>query len=112
MGRYDGLVPIIEKDVEAAFVRGLKKRGLRSIKLNIQGQRGWHDRLVLIPGGRPIFMELKRPGATLTGSQPEIHAFVTMLGGYRQHVCDNADEALAVVDNYLRCDRLKVMVVG
>lgn len=99
---YEGLLPTLEKDVEAAFVRGLKKRGLRSVKLNVQGQRGWHDRLVLLPGGRPVFMELKRPGATLTGTQPEIHAFVTALGGYRQHVCDDAVQALAIIDDHLK----------
>lgn len=98
---YEGLLPVLEKDVEAAFVRGLKKRGLKSVKLNVQGQRGWHDRLVLIPGGRPVFMELKRPGAGLTGSQPEIHAFLEGLGGYHQHVCDDATKALEIVDEIL-----------
>lgn len=105
MPAYTGLLKVLERDVEKAFVAGLKKRGLRSIKLNAIGQRGWHDRLVMLPGGRPIFMELKRPGAGLTGSQPEIHELVKSLGGYRQHMCDDAKAALAVVDKYLEEDR-------
>lgn len=102
---YAGLLDVLEKDVERVFVAGLKKRGLKSIKLNALSQRGWHDRLVFVPGGRPVLMELKRPGAGLTGSQPEIHALIDSLGGYRQHVCDSAEAALAIVDMYLAEDR-------
>lgn len=49
-----------ESSYELTFTRELKKRKLRSLKLNIRGQSGWPDRLVLIPGGRPLLVELKR----------------------------------------------------
>ena len=36
--------------------------GVRSLQLNLHFDAGWPDRIFLIPGGRPLFMEFKRPG--------------------------------------------------
>jgi hypothetical protein len=49
-----------EASLEQTFVKGLKQLKLESLKLNLQGQRGWPDRLVLVPGGRPVLIEFKR----------------------------------------------------
>jgi hypothetical protein len=37
--------------------------GVRSLQLNLHFDAGWPDRMFLIPGGRPLFMEFKRPGS-------------------------------------------------
>lgn len=55
----------LEAAHERAFVRGLRAFSLESVKLNIHGQRGCPDRLVLLPGGRAVFVELKRAGEDL-----------------------------------------------
>lgn len=54
---------MLERDVEAAFVRRLKKElGLTSAKLKAISNAGWPDRMVPLPNGRVIFIEFKAPG--------------------------------------------------
>ena len=50
----------LEAKVESLFVRRVAERG--GIALKQMGIAGISDRLVLLPGGRMIFVELKRPG--------------------------------------------------
>src|SRR4051812_29947491 len=40
----------------------LEHYGVPSLQLNLQQNAGHPDRLFLVPGGRPLFMEFKRPG--------------------------------------------------
>jgi hypothetical protein len=69
-----------ESSIEKAFVRKLKELGVESLKLELQHNAGWPDRLVLIPGGRPIFIELKRPGENLRALQVERISFLKSIG--------------------------------
>lgn len=61
-----------ERDVDRALTRELKKLGLTSIKLTSLGRYGtggWPDRLILLPRGRAVFVELKAPGEVPTARQ-------------------------------------------
>lgn len=51
----------LEKDVEQRLRKGVEALGGRCMKLVSQGNNGMPDRLVLLPDGRCIFVELKRP---------------------------------------------------
>lgn len=51
-----------ESDIEKAFVREVKKHNGLPLKLISPGWAGAPDRLVLLPGGRAVFVELKAPG--------------------------------------------------
>lgn len=51
----------LEKDVEQRLRKGVEALGGRCMKLVSQGNNGTPDRLVLLPDGRCIFVELKRP---------------------------------------------------
>ena len=51
-----------EKHVESAFVTAVKKRHGLPLKFESPGFDGVPDRLVLLPGGRIGFVELKAPG--------------------------------------------------
>lgn len=51
----------LEKDIEKALTRMIGKRGGLCLKWVCPGWAGVPDRIILMPGGRVIFAELKRP---------------------------------------------------
>lgn len=54
-----------ESVVEKKFTTEVKKRGGLAVKFVSPGFNGVPDRLVLFPGGRMAFVELKAPGETM-----------------------------------------------
>lgn len=60
-----------------------KDLGLNVIKLNPMGQNGWPDLLVILPHGRTLFLEMKRPGEEPRKLQLHIHEMLRKDG---QHV--------------------------
>ena len=58
-----------ESELEARFVRGVKARGGVAYKFVSPGNVGVPDRLVVLPGGRIIFVELKAEGGRLRPMQ-------------------------------------------
>ena len=53
---------IREKEVEHHLIAAVRKRGGLCLKFVSPGWAGAPDRIVLFPGGRVIFVEVKRPG--------------------------------------------------
>lgn len=55
---------MLEKSIEQKLREGIKKRipNAECLKLVTPGFTGIPDRMILIPGGTVIFVELKRPG--------------------------------------------------
>ena len=51
-----------EKQIEQALVKAVRKRGGIALKFVSPGMAGVPDRLVLFPGGRMAFVEVKAPG--------------------------------------------------
>ena len=51
-----------EKDIEGRLRDRLRAVGCKALKFESPGYTGVPDRLVLIPGGRIVFVELKAPG--------------------------------------------------
>lgn len=54
-----------ENFIEKKFAEAVKKTGSLSLKFTSPGTAGVPDRIVLIPGGRILFVELKKPGEKL-----------------------------------------------
>lgn len=54
-----------ENRIELRFKREIEKLGGKALKFTSPGLVGVPDRLVLLPGGRTIFVELKAPGKKL-----------------------------------------------
>lgn len=55
---------MLEENVENRLTKEVKKRGGKAPKFVSPGLRGMPDRIVLLPGARTIFVELKKPGET------------------------------------------------
>lgn len=54
-----------ESMVEKKLVQMVRLAGGTALKLNGPGDRGKPDRLVLLPGGRAVFVEVKAPRKSL-----------------------------------------------
>lgn len=70
----------LEKDVEAALVTRVKTLGGMCEKFTSPGRRSVPDRIVTMPGGQIVFVELKRPGGRPTDSQLKDHERRRQLG--------------------------------
>lgn len=55
---------MLEKEIEQHLVKRVKEIGGRSYKFVSPGNSGVPDRMVCLPGGRIIFIELKATGET------------------------------------------------
>lgn len=68
-----------EKRVEQVLSEGVKSRGGWAIKL-LPSVSGLPDRMVLLPPGRLVFVELKSPTGTVAPHQTVIHGRLRRLG--------------------------------
>ncbi len=87
---------ILELSIERHFMARLAELGIVCVKLNLQGRRGYPDRLVLLPRGRSVFVELKVPGKDLSVLQKYIHDILRRLG-HDVQTFDDADEAIEYI---------------
>ena len=71
----------LEKDIEAKLRRAVTRRGGWCLKWVCPGWSGVPDRIILLPGARVIFAELKRPrGGALSAMQKKWAEWLTKLG--------------------------------
>ena len=89
-------VSVKEKTIEQRLCERVEAMGGMCVKVSATGQRGFFDRIVVLPGGRVIFVELKRPrGGRLSAHQIWYMASFSTLGA-----------AIAVVKNHGDIDDL------
>lgn len=69
-----------ESQIEARLSRGVKQAGGLCLKWVSPGCTGVMDRIVLLPGGRVIFVELKQPGGRLSERQKWMRDVLSGLG--------------------------------
>jgi hypothetical protein len=69
-----------ESTIERALARGVKRQGGVARKFVSPGRRGVADRLVLLPLGRAIFVELKAPLKKAKDYQSREHKRMRKLG--------------------------------
>lgn len=60
---------MLEKDIEKILVNEVKKLGGRAYKWVSPGNDGVPDRIVILPGLRPVFVELKTETGRLSAIQ-------------------------------------------
>ncbi len=78
-------------------MRKVKKRGGICPKFISPGYDGMPDRLVLMPGGKMAFVELKAPGRKPRPLQIARHEKLRSLG-FRVYVIDEEDQIEKVLD--------------
>lgn len=87
----------LEKEIEAKLVNIVKRHGGLCLKWVCPGWAGVPDRIVLLPGGRVIFVELKRPKGGVVSSRQIWWAHkLTLLGFAYEQVWDFEDLGLFV----------------
>ena len=86
-----------EKFIERNLIQAVCRMGGLAPKFISPGWAGAPDRLVLLPGGRLAFVEVKAPGKTLRPLQVKRKGQLEALG-FRVYVIDRLEQIGGVLD--------------
>lgn len=86
-----------EKSIESKLAAEVRKHGGLAPKFVSPGLDGVPDRLILLPGGKAAFAELKAPGKTLRPLQAVRKRQLEKLG-FRVFVVDSTEQIGGVLD--------------
>lgn len=86
-----------EKQIEQKLVQAVKKKGGLCLKFVSPNFDGMPDRLILLPGGKIAFAELKAPGKKPRPLQLARHKTLINLG-FRVYVIDSAEQIGEILD--------------
>lgn len=86
-----------EKIIEQHLVKGVKNSGGIAPKLVSPGFDGMPDRLVLLPGGKIGFVEVKAPGKEPRPLQVARHGLLRRLG-FKVYVLDALEQIGGILD--------------
>jgi hypothetical protein len=87
-----------EKYLERKLNEAVKRLGGESIKLEARLRAGLPDRMLLLPNGLIVFVELKTKGKKPTRIQTLTHDRFRDLG-FRVEVIDNYNSLLKLIEN-------------
>ena len=86
-----------EKTIEKKLADAVKSRGGLAPKFTSPGFDGMPDRIVLLPGGRMAFVEVKAPGKAPRLLQEARHRLLRQLG-FKVYVLDGEDQIGGILD--------------
>ena len=86
-----------EKNIEQKLVQATKAIGGIAPKFTSPGFDGMPDRLILLPGGKIAFAELKAPGKKPRPLQEARHNLLRRLG-FKVYVIDGAEQIGSALD--------------
>jgi hypothetical protein len=89
---------MLEKEIEMQLVRAVKKMGGRAVKFISPGFDGMPDRLVLLPGGKCGFVEVKAPGKKPRALQRVRHEMLKELG-FKVYVLDAKEQIEEIIND-------------
>lgn len=90
-----------ESKIEKRLKKEIELIGGKALKFISPGMNGVPDRIVLLPQGRVVFVELKAPGKKLRAIQ-ELRKKQLEKLGFRVEVIDNIDKVLEFVKELKR----------
>jgi len=88
---------MLEKEVEKKLVTAVQLMDGVAVKFVSPGFAGMPDRLVLLPGGRMAFVEVKRPGEQPRPLQKARHRMLQRLG-FKVYVLDRVEKIGGIID--------------
>lgn len=86
-----------EKTIEQKFRTAVRAAGGMAVKFTSPGLDGMPDRLVLLPGGRMAFVEVKAPGKKPCPLQEARHRMLRRLG-FQVYVLDDERQIGGIID--------------
>lgn len=86
-----------ENQIELKLVQAVRKIGGMCLKFVSPNFDGMPDRVILLPGGKIAFAELKAPGKKPRPLQIARHKVLMKLG-FRVYVIDSAEQIGAILD--------------
>ncbi|MBA4541962.1 VRR-NUC domain-containing protein [Thermoactinomyces daqus] len=89
-----------ERQIEQRLKREVEKRGGLALKFAPLGWAGAPDRIVLMPGGRIAFIELKAPGGKVRPLQQKRLSQLRALG-FQTEVIASIDQIEAFLERWL-----------
>jgi hypothetical protein len=89
---------MLEQEIEQQLVRAVKKMGGRAVKFMSPGFDGMPDRLVLLPGGKCGFVEVKAPGKKPRALQRVRHEMLKELG-FKVYVLDAKEQIEEIIND-------------
>jgi hypothetical protein len=92
---------IKESVVEKLLVQSVRTLGGLCLKLNFIGTMGAPDRLVLMPGGRFYFVELKQTTGKLEPSQEILFPRIEKRG-FKVHILYGVEQVEQFVETHLK----------
>ena len=90
-----------ESKIERFFIKECKKKGWLPLKFVSPSMSGLPDRMVLLPGGRVSFVELKAEGEKPRPLQTAVYRIFAGLG-FHVYVVDSKSGVNAYVDEISR----------
>ena len=90
---------VTEKSLDRRLYNEVKKLGGWSIKLHITFIKGMPDRLLLFPGGRLCFAEIKTPGEKPKATQKAVQKKLIKLG-FDVYVVDSLEIINQIISEY------------
>lgn len=94
---------MLERDIEKRLKEPIRQLGGLYLKLVCPGFTGVPDRLILLPGGRVVFVELKAPGKKERPRQVYVQALLARMGFLVFSSVDSTAKIEIVIE---RCRRL------
>ncbi|MBT9141982.1 MAG: hypothetical protein DDT29_00375 [Dehalococcoidia bacterium] len=90
-----------EKILERRLVQAVKATGGMALKFVSPGFDGMPDRILLLPGGKIAFVEVKAPGKKLRPLQVVRHEMLRRLG-FKVYALDSENQIGGIL-NEIRC---------
>lgn len=88
---------MLERVIESRLRQEAKKRGGMALKFVSPGMNGLPDRIVLLPGGKVAFVELKAPGKVPRALQEKRMGQLRKLG-FLVYVLDGTERIGGILD--------------